>query len=473
MKISVTELRKMIKEATMGEEQFAELEAAREAFDKNRGTGRAMDGDALSNFLSLVEKLVEPVMIDIGPLFFEMEAFMNRGELVFNNNKVEVTIDPLGKKDTYEVDISPQYGAEDDIQPMKAAFPTMKGALQFVHDKIGDKEFSPERVGEPKGQGELPLENKMKVQGLRDLIKKQIQEIQKDRMSYLLNLNEEVLEEGVYDPGILKAVFTAGGPGSGKSYVADVMFDAREAGKDKMFDAASFIGRFGLKYVNSDNLFEIGLKKMGIPLADLGAISQAAKEGGEYKGEDAKEVAEKIGLLGKRGDSVRAIAKGKLAKLKDFYTAGRLGMLIDGTGKDFGKMAKKKQALDALGYDSYMIFVDTSLENALAQNAKRERKLDPEEVEKMWNRVQANKEDFQELFGVDNFTIVVNNEPVPPTREATRAVQRFVEAPVANPLGQNWINVQLAAKDTSGDAPSEEPSEEAPEEEKIFPLQIN
>jgi hypothetical protein len=68
----------------------------------------------------------------------------------------------LGKKDTYEVDISPQYGAEDDIQPMKAAFPTMKGALQFVHDKIGDKEFSPERVGEPKGQGELPLENKMK-----------------------------------------------------------------------------------------------------------------------------------------------------------------------------------------------------------------------------------------------------------------------------------------------------------------------
>ena len=440
MKISVTELRKMIKEATMGEEQFAELEAARDAFDKNRGTGRAMDGDALSNFLSMVEKLVEPVMIDIGPLYFEMEAFMNRGELVFNNSKVEVTIDPLGKKDTYEVDISPQYGAEDDIQPMKAAFPTMKGALQFVHDKIGDKEFSPERVGEPKGQGELPLENKMKVQGLRDLIKKQIQEIQKDRMSYLLNLNEEVLEEGVYDPGILKAVFTAGGPG--------------------MFDAASFVGRFGLKYVNSDNLFEIGLKKMGIPLADLGAISQAAKEGGEYKGEDAKEVAEKIGLLGKRGDSVRAIAKGKLAKLKDFYTAGRLGMLIDGTGKDFGKMAKKKQALDALGYDTYMIFVDTSLENSQAQNAKRERKLDPEEVEKMWSRVQANKEDFQELFGVDNFTIVVNNEPVPPTREATRAVQRFVEAPVANPLGQNWINVQLAAKDTSADAPSEEPSEE-------------
>ena len=40
-----------------------------------------------------------------------------------------------------------------------------------------------------------------------------------ERYDFLLDepntLNEEMLEEGVYDPGILKAVFTAGGPGSG------------------------------------------------------------------------------------------------------------------------------------------------------------------------------------------------------------------------------------------------------------------
>ena len=34
----------------------------------------------------------------------------------------------------------------------------------------------------------------------------------------------DILTEGVYDPGIFKAVFTAGGPGSGKSYVATNIF---------------------------------------------------------------------------------------------------------------------------------------------------------------------------------------------------------------------------------------------------------
>ena len=34
----------------------------------------------------------------------------------------------------------------------------------------------------------------------------------------------DLLREGVYDKGILKAVFMAGGPGSGKSYVAKGLF---------------------------------------------------------------------------------------------------------------------------------------------------------------------------------------------------------------------------------------------------------
>jgi len=310
----------------------------------------------------------------------------------------------------------------------------------------------------------------MNIKQLREFIKQVQKEVMQERYDFLLDepntLNEEMLEEGVYDPGILKAVFTAGGPGSGKSYVADLMFDVRDPGGKKKFNAASFLGRYGLKYVNSDNLFEIGLKKMGIPLADLGQISQLAKEEGEYKGQDAAELAAQIGLLGKRPDSVRNIAKEKLGKLKSYYASGRLGMLIDGTGKDYKKLSEKRQALVDLGYDTYMIFVDTSLERSQEQNAKRERKLDPEEVEKMWQQVQDNKENYQELFGVKNFTIVVNNEPVPPSKEATRAVQEFAQAPVENPLGQSWMATQLAAKDTSGDAPAEEPAAEEPAEEE-------
>ena len=39
----------------------------------------------------------------------------------------------------------------------------------------------------------------------------------------MVNL-KQLLTEGVFDKGILKAVFMAGGPGSGKSYVAGELF---------------------------------------------------------------------------------------------------------------------------------------------------------------------------------------------------------------------------------------------------------
>ena len=57
-----------------------------------------------------------------------------------------------------------------------------------------------------------------------------------------------ILNEGVYDPGIFKAAFTAGGPGSGKSYTASNLFGMPE----KM----PFVSADGLKGVNSDSVFE-------------------------------------------------------------------------------------------------------------------------------------------------------------------------------------------------------------------------
>ena len=77
----------------------------------------------------------------------------------------------------------------------------------------------------------------------------------------------QLLKEGVYDPGIFKAVFMAGGPGSGKSYTAKSVF-----GGDS--DAAqSTATASGLKLVNSDPAFEMFLQKAGIDPADLGTMS--------------------------------------------------------------------------------------------------------------------------------------------------------------------------------------------------------
>ena len=90
-----------------------------------------------------------------------------------------------------------------------------------------------------------------------------------DVESELLKLKESLLEqmiiEGVDDPGILKCVFMAGGPGSGKSFTAMEIF-----GIDKRLKQS--FSASGLKSVNSDSAFEKGLKDNGIDpkkLADI------------------------------------------------------------------------------------------------------------------------------------------------------------------------------------------------------------
>ena len=75
---------------------------------------------------------------------------------------------------------------------------------------------------------------------------------------------EAFLQEGVNDPSILKAFFMAGGPGSGKSYVASELFALP---KDDEMASVSYDN--GLKLVNSDKAFELLLKKAGIDMAEL------------------------------------------------------------------------------------------------------------------------------------------------------------------------------------------------------------
>ena len=65
-------------------------------------------------------------------------------------------------------------------------------------------------------------------------------------------LNEDILEEGARDPGIFKAIFLAGGPGSGKSYVASKLFGIPEKIN---------VSKTGLKMVNQDSELEMLLNK--------------------------------------------------------------------------------------------------------------------------------------------------------------------------------------------------------------------
>jgi predicted kinase len=239
----------------------------------------------------------------------------------------------------------------------------------------------------------------------------------------LKNIIVEILTEGVDDPGILKCVFMAGGPGSGKSYTAKEIFGVGK-GLTSSFSAS------GLKIVNSDTAFEKGMKDNGINPKDLARIEK-----------EDPELWDKI--TGK--DSIRTRAKALTQKQQSFYEAGRLGMIIDGTGDEVEKIKKKKQHAEKLGYDCYMVFVNTSLEVALERNAKRDRTLPEDLVTDIWKACQNNLGKFQSIFS-GNMVIVDNTVYKPINKVVQKQIDSFIRKPIYNRIGQKWIQTARALK---------------------------
>ena len=273
--------------------------------------------------------------------------------------------------------------------------------------------------------------NRLSANDLRDLIKEVVSAYWEEKHNWLLE-SPEVLEEGVFDPGILKAVFTAGGPGSGKSFVADMLMGARslEPPHQTYFEENTSYLPSGIKYVNSDILFERGLKKMGINPKDLADIE-------DLPSDELWDI-----IQGDDPESIRNIAKGQLAAKRAFFEGGRLGVLVDGTGREYEKIARQKEKMEKLGYDTAMVFVNTSEEVAQQRNAGRDRQLPEKTITDLWNAVQNNLKAYAQLFG-NNFTIVMNDKPGAPPDAAVKAVNDFVNAPVKNKFGQAWIEGEL------------------------------
>ena len=215
------------------------------------------------------------------------------------------------------------------------------------------------------------------------------------------------LQEGVYDPNIFKAFFLAGGPGSGKSYVV-----------------ARTTAMFGMRIVNSDDVFESLIKKAGMNM-DMR----------NYSGKDLE-----------RRDVIRGRAK-EITKLRQAnYIEGRLGLIIDGTGKDYAKIEKQMRGLQQLGYDNHMIFVNTSLDVALARNEKRPRKLPEKLVVSSWNNVQKNIGKFSQLFQ-KGFIIVDNNDPNEDVMLGVfKRVKNLAKKKDTNGIAKAWIAKELEMK---------------------------
>ena len=184
---------------------------------------------------------------------------------------------------------------------------------------------------------------------------------------------DELFQEGVNDPHIFKAVFMAGAAGSGKTYVARKMLDGT-----------------GLRAVNSDIAFEYLMNKENLRKD----MPPEEKE---------------------KRDQARDRAKELTGKQEDLYIDGRLGLIIDGTGKNLDKIQSINQRLKGIGYETKMLFVNTDLETSLQRNQSRfdnegGRKVDPEITKDSHKQTQKNMMLYQQEFSAKDFYIIDNSD---------------------------------------------------------------
>jgi dephospho-CoA kinase len=234
-------------------------------------------------------------------------------------------------------------------------------------------------------------------------------------------INEQFIQEGVYDKNIFKAFFLAGGPGSGKSFVLSQVFGTMTSeGKP----IAQTLTGLGLKVFNIDHAFELELKKRNINLKTLAYLAGA---------EEAK-VAQ-----------ARNVASKSVSAMWNFYKQGRLGMIVDSTSQHANKTIEFKEELEKIGYDIYMIFVSTDKNVALRRNMQRDRVLPFELVSQIWEKSNANKEYLRTIFG-ENFIEVENNEDKDVSEDIKKRIMQFANAPIENPIALQWIENEKEIK---------------------------
>ena len=231
----------------------------------------------------------------------------------------------------------------------------------------------------------------------------------------------ELLIEGVHDQGIFKAVFLAGGPGSGKDYVLSNTLDGH-----------------GLTEINSDKALEFLMDKKGLDKR----MPDSEKEAREH---------------------VRAKAK-SMTELRQYLALkGRNGLIINGTGDDAEKVRKIKTRLEELGYETSMIMVNTSDEVSQARNIERGQRggrTVPEKIRKeKWDNVQNARTELAKMFGT-RYTEFDNSEDLrtaaPEVVKAKKDemlqlfknVRDFVTQKPKSEKAQGWIAQELQQKDT-------------------------
>jgi len=232
---------------------------------------------------------------------------------------------------------------------------------------------------------------------------------------------EQVLFEGVHDQAIFKAVFLAGGPGSGKDYVLN-----------------NTLNGFGLTEINSDKALEFLMDKEG--LDKLMPSNETDKR-----------------------DVIRGRAKNITELRQQLALLGRNGLIINGTGDDVKKTERIKSQLESLGYDTSMLMVNTRDDISAQRNIERGQRggrAVPETIRKeKWDSVQDARTEYAKMFGdsykeFDNSEDLRSADPQLVKDKKQELLQlftgfkEFVSTPPQSQEAQFWTANELDKKDT-------------------------
>jgi adenylate kinase family enzyme len=217
---------------------------------------------------------------------------------------------------------------------------------------------------------------------------------------------EGSLEEGVNDPHIFKAIAMIGPMGAGKSTIA-----------------RQLVGGSGLRSLNLDNFNEL-------------LIKQGKVVGGNLTPDQLE-----------RSWQLTQAQKGN-------WVDGRLGLLIDGSGRNVEGLVKPLLQLEALGYDTMVILVNVSLETSLQRQQSRAaqqaqqygtgRNVPADLAKSSYDQIQQNIPKLQQLYG--NKLLIINNEGAVDLTQEKTIVDRFLSAPPSKPAAVEWIKSQGASQ---------------------------
>ena len=146
-------------------------------------------------------------------------------------------------------------------------------------------------------------------------------------------------------------------------------------------------------------------------------------------------------------ERIREKGKKKTKKKEQLWINGRLGLIIDGTAKNPAKLSGRIKSLTDVGYDTYMIFVNTSLDVALQNNAGRKRRLRDEVVTATWSEVQKVKDQLANLFPGGFVEIVNNRAGEDVFRKSFVEIGKLMKRPPSSPIAKAWIAHELESKD--------------------------